>query len=127
MEQMVSPRRYARGAVVEIALLLPVLLACLLLVAHYLRSFQPQLMMPFLLLPLLLLVRRRWAARVVQVALLFGAFEWVTTALLLLGERRGLGEPYGRMLAILFGVAGFTLLTGALLEAPRLRRRYAKR
>ena len=125
MEQMVPLRRSARGAAVEIVLLLPVILACLLLVAHYLRSFQPQLMTLFLLLPLLLLVRRRWAVRVVQAALVFGAFEWVTTALLLLGQRRGLGEPYGRMLAILFGVAGFTLLAGLLLEAPRLRRRYA--
>jgi len=126
MEQMVSPRVTARRGLADLALLLPVIVSCLLLVAHYLRSFQPQLMMLFLLLPLLLLVRRRWAARVVQVALLFGAFEWVTTALLLLGQRRGLGEPYGRMLAILFGVAGFTILAGALLELPRLHRRYAK-
>lgn len=104
-----------------------VVIASLLLSAHFLRSFAEPFVVFFLLLPLLLLVRRRWAARVVQVALVFGGFEWITTTVSMLGERRVTGEPAGRMLLIMSGVTGFTFLAAAALETAGARRRFGLR
>lgn len=106
-------------------LLAPAVLSCLVLAAHYLRSFQPYLMALFLVLPALLLVPRGWTTRIVQAGLLFGAFEWVTTALLLLGQRQAAGEPYGRMLVILFGVAAGAVVSAVLVGSVHRRRQPA--
>lgn len=70
----------------------------------------------------LLFVRRRWAWRTVQVALLLGAVEWVRTTLELTGERALMGIPSGRMVAILGGVAAVCALSALLLFVPRVRR-----
>jgi len=78
----------------------------------------------FLLLPLLLTVRKAWAPRVVQVALVLGAFEWGMTTLALLGDRRATGEPFGRMMLIMGGVILFTLAAALALECRSSRRRY---
>lgn len=117
-----SVRRRSAAPAVAIAVV-----ALLLLAAHFLRSFAIPFMMLFLLLPWLLAVRRPWAARVVQVALVLGALEWVTTTVRILGERRVTGEPAGRMLLIMGGVIGFTLLGAVLLETAGPRRRYGLR
>jgi len=103
------------------------IVALLLLSAHFLRSYAFPLVVLFLLLPWLLAVRRTWAVRIVQVALVFGAFEWITTTVRTLGERRVTGEPVGRMLLIMGGVTGFTLLAALLLETAAVRRRYGLR
>ncbi|MHB8868129.1 MAG: DUF6508 domain-containing protein [Thermoleophilia bacterium] len=115
-------RGRSAGPVLAVAIV-----ALLLLSAHFLRSYAFPLVVLFLLLPWLLAVRRTWAVRVVQVALLFGAFEWITTTVGTLGERRVTGEPAGRMLLIMGGVTGFTLLAALLLETAGVRRRYGLR
>ncbi|MHB1343237.1 MAG: DUF6508 domain-containing protein [Thermoleophilia bacterium] len=104
-----------------------VVVALLLLAGHSLRSFDLPFVLIFALLPLLLFVRRPWAARVVQAALLFGVLEWVTATVRILGERRATGEPAGRMLVIMGGVVGFTLLAALLLESAGPRRRFGLR
>ena len=101
--------------------------SCLMLAAHFLRSFDVIFMLFFLFLPWLLLIRAAWAARVVQVVLLFGAFEWVSTTLVMLSERRALGEPAGRMVGIMAGVTLFTLAAAAALESSGPRRRFRLR
>ena len=58
---------------------LPVVLSALVLAAHFFRSRQLPLVAVSLALPLLLLVRERWSARVVQAGLVLGALEWVRT------------------------------------------------
>lgn len=67
-------------------------------------------------------MRRRWAWRTVQVALLLGAVEWLRTILELTGERALMGIPSGRMVAILGAVAAVCALAALLLFAPRARR-----
>ncbi len=101
--------------------------ALLLLSAHFLRSFALPFVLLFLLLPWVLAIRRPWAVRVVQVALVLGVFEWITTTVSMLGERRVTGEPAGRMLLIMGGVIAFTLLAALLLETAGARRRYGLR
>lgn len=74
------------------------------------------------MLAALLFVRRRWAWRTVQVALLLGALEWARTILELTEERALMGIPSGRMVAILGAVAAVCALAALLLFAPRVRR-----
>jgi hypothetical protein len=105
-------------------LLLPAGLSALVLGAHFLRRGEVGLVVVSLVLIGLLIVRRPWAARLVQVALLAGAIEWLRTLAELLPARRAAGEPWVRLVAILGGVALLALLGAALFETRRLRERY---
>lgn len=105
-------------------LLLPAGLSALVLGAHYLRRGDLGLVVISLTLLGLLFVRRLWAARLVQLALLAGAFEWLRTLARLLPARRAAGEPWVRLAAILGAVALVAVLGAALFETRRLRERY---
>ena len=104
-----------------------VIISFLLLAAHFLRTFNLLFVTWSLLLPLLLLIRRKWAARILQAFLLLGIFEWITTTLYFVSQRQADGEPYGRMVLILGGVAAFTLASAFLLETSGARRRFRPR
>lgn len=106
-------------------LVTPVVLSILVLAAHFLRDGEIVLVGLVLALLMLLTVPRRWVARVFQLVLLLAAAEWVLTLLELREIRSALGQPHGRMTAILVGVAAFTALSGLVFEMPRLRRHYA--
>lgn len=91
--------------------LLPAALALLVLGAHFLRAGHLALVALSLALVALLFVRRPWAARIVQGALVLGALEWLRTLALLAGQRRAAGTPYLRMTLILACVALATALS----------------
>lgn len=97
-------------------LLLPAL-ALLLLGAHFFRAGQVALTAASLGLLILLFVRAGWAARVLQVALGLGALEWLRTAWMFASARAQIGEPYGRLLVILGGVALFTAAAALVLRS----------
>jgi hypothetical protein len=103
-------------------LLAPAALSLLVLGAHFLRGDHLPLVVLVLGLLALLFVRRPWAARAVQAALLLGALEWVRTTLALIGERASMGMPYTRMTVILFAVAAVCLLSAWPFRASRVRR-----
>ena len=107
-------------------LLLPAALSLLVLAAHFLRRAE---MLPVLLcLGMLALigVRRPWASRALQVALLVAAGEWVRTLLALVPARRVMHEPWERMAVILGIVATIALLSALGFELPALRRRFGR-
>jgi len=104
--------------------LAPVLLSFLLLAVHFLRSGVLILMVLSLLLPLILLVRRRWATRVVQFCLVIAALEWVRTLADRVGHQIADGEPWQRMAIILLAVAVFTAASALMFYMPPLQRRY---
>lgn len=104
--------------------LVPVVLSLLVLAAHFLRSGSPVLVLLVLIVLGLLLVPRRWAARVVQVTLLIGALEWVRTLLDLVFARLQAGTPMRRLVVILAVVALVTGGSALVFRAPRLRARY---
>jgi hypothetical protein len=99
-------------------------LAAILLAAHYYRAGH------FLLAALavgalvLLAVPRAWSARLLKVALLAGAFEWLRTLALFASARMAAGQPYLRLTLILVGVAAFTAASAAVFQQPAVRRRY---
>jgi len=103
---------------------IPVVLSLLLLGAHFLRGPNVALLAAVILLLALLLVRRRWAARLVQVALVLGALEWLRTLVRLANDRLQAGEPVARLVLILGTVACLTAFSTLAFETRRLRHRY---
>ena len=104
--------------------LLPIVLSALLLGAHFFRAGLSPLVVFALLFPGLLLFRRVWAVRLVQIILVLGALEWVRTLLILVGERRADGQPWGRLAIIIGLVAVFTGCSALLFCCRSLRKRY---
>lgn len=103
---------------------LPVVVSLALLGAHFFRAGVGWALVACLGLGALLVVPRRWAARLIQAALLAGALEWIRTLVLLAGQRSAAGEPAGRLVAILGAVAAFTLASAFVFRHRRLQRYY---
>lgn len=119
---MPNPRR--DGALMTALLLVPAVTACILLGAHFVRFYAFGVVGFCLLLPFLLLVRRVWAARIVQIVLLLGVLVWGRAGYMFARQRMLAGEPWGRLAIIIGGVTLFTLVAAVLFETPPLRRRY---
>ena len=101
--------------------LLPVLLSAILMAAHLSRHGAPLLALVALVLPAVLLVRRPWVPRVMQVALVLAALEWVRTGVALGRERLALGEPWARMAVILIAVATVTAASALIFRLRAVR------
>jgi len=97
---------------------LPIVLSALVLAAHFYRSRNLAMVAVSLTLPLLLFVRERWSARVVQAGLVLGALEWVRTLAFFAGQRMEVGRPWGRLAAILGVVAALTALSALAVRVP---------
>jgi hypothetical protein len=104
--------------------LLPAALALLVLGAHFVRAGHLALVAAALALVALLFVRRPWAARIVQVALVLGAVEWLRTLAVLAQERRAAGAPYLRMTLILASVALATALSLLTFRSRALKEHF---
>jgi hypothetical protein len=104
--------------------LFPAGLAALALAAHFLRRGQMVGTLAGLGLVALLLVRRRWARRVVQWGLVLGSLEWLLTLRVLMDERRAAGEPAARLVGILGAVVLLTLAAAGLLGSAPVRRHF---
>jgi hypothetical protein len=98
-----------------------VILAALVLAAHFYRARSLSLVVVALGLPLLLLVRERWSARAVQAGLLLGAVEWVRTLAFFAGQRIEAGRPWLRLAVILGVVAALTALAALAVPVPPRR------
>jgi len=110
---------------VTFVLHLPVLLSAIVLGAHFLRAGEIELMVLSLAAMALLLVRRRWAAILVQIVLALGALEWLRTMLFVISMRQSVGAPWTRLAVILGAVTVFTLASALVFFTPQLSRRYA--
>jgi len=104
-------------------LLLP-FLALLLLAAHFYRADGMALAALCAALTLLLAVPRPWAARLLQLALLLGALEWLRTLAAVAAMRVAMGQPYLRLVLILGAVAAFTLATAWIFQHRTLKARF---
>ena len=104
--------------------LIPVLLSLLVLGAHFFRSG----LFPFVALVGVLLVlvwiRKPWAARMLQVALVLGGVEWARALMEIAQRRMAEGQPYVRLIAILGSVALITAGSALLFLTRGMRRRY---
>jgi hypothetical protein len=87
-----------------------VVLACVLLAAHFFRSGAIALVLLCAAAPFLLLVRQRWADVLLRLGLLLGTVEWVRTLVTLARTRSAHGHPWVRLAVILGLVALVTAL-----------------
>jgi hypothetical protein len=106
------------------ALLLLPALALGLLGAHFYRAAAWPLVGLCVVFVVLLAWPRAWVARLVQVALVLGALEWLWTALWLIQQRLALGQPWLRMALILGAVGVFTAASALVFRSAALRARY---
>lgn len=105
--------------------LIPSLLSSLMLAAHFLRMGSLPFIILALIIPCVLFLRRKWAARLVQLALILGTIEWVRTLLGFVAERNAQGQPWTRLAIILGLVAVFTAISALMFSFSRpLRMRY---
>ena len=105
-------------------LYVPIVLSLAVLGAHFLRSGTDIGVAASLLLIGLLFIRQAWVARLVQVALVLGAVEWLRTLYMLAQWRGTLGEPVVRMSVILGFVAAVTFCSALLFQSKSLKRIY---
>lgn len=101
--------------------LAPPVIGFLLLAAHFFRAENYLVMMLSLFLTGLIFVRRPWAARTVQIALLLGSAEWLRSTILLAMARSDMGQPFLRLAIILGGVSLFTALSALMFQTNRIR------
>jgi hypothetical protein len=104
--------------------LLLFILASLLLAAHFFRNAHMPFVALCLLTPLLLLIKKRSILILLQSLAYLGVLVWIRTTYVLVRQRIGMAEPWGRMVVILLGVAIFTFLAGYLLNSDLLKQRY---
>jgi len=105
----------------------PIVFSLLLLGAHFFRVGAVPAVAAVVVLMVLLVIRKPWAARLVQAGLVFGLVEWLRTLIILTIERIHAGLPYQRMLIILGAVALTALISALLFQTRSLRRIYGLR
>lgn len=103
---------------------IPILLAAILLAAHFLRSYNLLPMTLCLLAPFLLLVRRRWSLLTLQLATIPAALIWLLTLYGIIQQRTFEGRSWTASAIILGVVAAFTLFAGWLLNSSQVKEKY---
>ena len=104
--------------------LAPPAIGFLLLAAHFYRGENYATALISLLMIALIFVRRPWAARAIQVALLLGSIEWARSTVSLVLARQEMGEPFLRLAIILGGVSLFTALSALIFQTSRILAHY---
>ena len=107
--------------------IIPLVISCFLLGAHFLRSGNPLLTLWCVLTPFLLLIKRRWILVIVQLVAYTGGVIWINTAIQVMRKRINMGLPWDKPVIILGVVAGFSILSGLLLNLKGVRAKYSKK
>lgn len=103
---------------------LPIILAAVLMAAHFLRSFSLVPMAICLLAPFLLLIKKRWSLLTLQFLTIPAAIIWMITLYGIIQERSFEHRSWTASAVILGVVAFFTLLAGWLLNSPEVKEHY---
>jgi hypothetical protein len=105
--------------------LAPAVLSLLVLAAHFYRAQALLALAATFAVLVLVFVRRPWVPRVLQLALLLGAIEWVRTLVVLVQVREAMGQPYARLALILGAVALATAIASLAFQWRAVRAHYA--
>jgi len=108
----------------RVIIYIPIVLSLVVLGAHFLRYDNSFGVIGVAVLIGLLFVRKPWAARMLQAALVLGAIEWVYTLYVMANLRIEFGQPYIRLVIILGSVAAVTFISALLFQLPALKRIY---
>ena len=108
----------------KVLIYVPVVLSLVILGAHFMRYGNSIGVFGSLVLIALLIVRRPWVARLMQVVLMLGALEWVRTLYELAQVRAAHGQPFTRMIVILGVVVAVTFCSALLFQSSAFKRIY---
>jgi hypothetical protein len=108
----------------KVLIYIPVVFSLVILGAHFMRYGDSIGVLGSLVLIALLIVRRPWVVRLMQVVLIFGALEWVRTLYELVQVRAAHGQPFIRMVVILGIIVAVTFCSALLFQSPTLKRIY---
>ncbi len=104
--------------------LLPVFISILLLAAHFYRAGLIVLVLLILASPFILLARKPWAARIIQIELVLGGMEWIRATINFVQIRQAYNMPWTRLAIILGTVALVTLISAFVFRSRFLKDRY---
>ncbi len=104
--------------------LLPVFLSILLMAAHFYRAGLIILFFIILISPLILLIRRPWVSRIIQIELVLGGLEWIRTIFNFVQIRQAHGMPWTRLAVILGAVSLVTFASALVFRSRSLKERY---
>lgn len=102
----------------------PIILAAVLLAAHFLRSYSLFPMLLSLLAPCLLLIKRRWSLVALQWLTIPAAIIWLLTLNDIIRLRIFQDRSWAASAIILGTVTLFTLFAGWLLRSPTVKEIY---
>ena len=102
----------------------PIVLAAVVMAAHFLRSYSILPMLLSLSAPFLLLIKKRWSLVTLQLLTIPAAFIWLITLYGIIQERIFEGRSWTASAIILGVVTMFTLWSAWLLNAPKIREHY---
>jgi hypothetical protein len=105
---------------------LPIILAAILLAAHFLRSSSLVPMVTCLCAPFLLLIRKRWSLTTLQMLTIPAALVWLLTLYEIIQQRIFEGRSWTAAAIILGVVTLFTLFAGWLLNSPQVKENFPK-
>lgn len=104
--------------------LIPVIISCLILAAHFFRAdFLPLTIICFIV-AFLPFYKASWMPRFMQWFLILGSLEWLRTLVVFVNERIDIGQPWMRLVIILGSVALFTLLSTLVFKNKSLKAKY---
>jgi hypothetical protein len=104
---------------------IPIILAAILLAAHFLRSYELLPMMVCLLAPFLLLIHKRWSLLTLQLLTIPAAWIWLITLYGIIQQRIFEQRSWTASAIILGLVAAFTLFAGWLLNSSQVKEKFS--
>lgn len=108
-------------------IIIPALLSCAVLAAHFLRwGNLPGVIVVLALTVLALAARRDWSLKLLQGMLFASPFLWVFLAYRTASERILEGRPYLRACLIFAAVALFSVWSAVILARPKARERFGR-
>jgi hypothetical protein len=103
---------------------IPIILAAVVMAAHFLRSYNILPMLLSLLAPFLLLIKKRWSLVTLQLLTIPAAFIWLLTLYGIIQQRIFEGRSWTASAIILGVVTVFTLWAAWLLNSPKIKEQY---
>lgn len=106
--------------------LLPVILSALLIAAHFKRADMIVIALLCIAIPAILLTRKIWAVRVVQLFLILSALEWIRTLVYLVQLRIEHDQDWMRLAVILATVALFTACSSLVFKNSTIKKLFGR-
>jgi len=106
--------------------LTPLILSVVFMIAHFMRAENTGAVAVTAVVPLMLLLKKRWATKIVQLFLLVGAAIWFESTMKFVLIRQDTGQPWLRLVLILGVVASLSVGAALILQKKSLKKRFQK-